>query len=241
MAGRVSSSRRRAGRGSPNCESFHLISKTKTRVFDNQGLLVFGFLPLTLRLGLLDVIAPDVDAMSAHKHRVRVRVLLHGLLQILGQVLLVRRVLDDGDAQGVVVAQVARLLVSLAEALDLLNVVNLKDLGVAAGLGALLLEEQGDEDGPLGVRVDAAAGAAAREGGEEERRALAGLEGGRGAQVGPVLQGGLLGSEGENVDVGVLHEFLLDARRGNIDKVTKYMKSISMMWLNLYMRWSGEG
>lgn len=175
------------------------------------------YLPLALRLGLVNIVAPDVDAMSTDQHSIGIRVLFHGSLEELGEVLLMRRVFNDGDAQGVVVAEVARLLEALAEALDLLNVVNLKHLGVAA---LLLLEEQGDEDGPLRVRVDAAAGVAARKGGEEERRALAGLVAGWRAQVGAVLKGGLLGGEGEDVDVGVFHQLLLHARGGNVDEVT---------------------
>ena len=112
------------------------------------------------------------------------------------------------------VAQVARLLEAPAEAFDLLNVVDLKDGAVAVVVG-LCLEQEGDEDGPVGVGVDAAAGVAAGEGGEEEGRALGGLVDGRGAEVGPlellVAVGRVLGLEGEDVDVGGLHEFLLDA------------------------------
>ena len=106
------------------------------------------------------------------------------------------------------VSQVARLGEALAKALDLLNVVNLKDFILA---WALSLEKQRYKHGPLRVRVDAAACVAARESRQEERRALAGLVAGRGAQVGAVLKGWLLGGEREDVDVCVFHEFFLDA------------------------------
>lgn len=113
------------------------------------------------------------------------------------------------------VPQVTHLAEPLAKALDLLNVVNLKDLVVALGL-----EQQRDEHGPVGVRVDAAAGAAAGEGGEEEGRALGGLVGWRGAEIGALLLvGGILVFEGEDVDVGWLHEFFLDAGGGEVDEV----------------------
>lgn len=113
------------------------------------------------------------------------------------------------------VPQVAHFPEPLAKALDLLNVVNLKDLVVA-----LCLEQQRDQHGPVGVRVDAAAGAAAGEGGEEEGRALGGLVGGRGAEIGALLLvGGILVAEGEDVDVGWFHEFFLDARGGEVDEV----------------------
>lgn len=113
------------------------------------------------------------------------------------------------------VPQVADLAEPLAKALDLLNVVNLKDLAVA-----LCLEQQRDEHGPVGVRVDAAAGAAAGEGGEEEGRALGGLVSGRGAEIGALLLvGGILVFEGEDVDVGWLHELFLDAGGGEVDEI----------------------
>jgi len=104
------------------------------------------------------VVTPDVDAMSPYQDGVRVGVLVHGLLEEFSQVLFVGRVLDDGDPERVVVAQVAALLEALAEALDLLNVV---DEELAA---ALLLQDQGHQDGPVRVRVDTAPGAALGEG-----------------------------------------------------------------------------
>lgn len=178
-------------------------------------------LPLTLGLGLVNAGTPDIDAVPPNEHGKGIRVLLHGLLEILCEVLLVGGILDDGNAQGVMVPEVPDLAVTSTEALDLLNVVDLEDLVVARPLG---LEQEGDEDGPLGVRMDAAGGAAAGEGGEEERGALRGLEGGRGAEVDTLLlllADGfvVLGREGHNVDVLVLHHFLLDARGGDVDEV----------------------
>ena len=77
------------------------------------------------------------------------------------------------------IPQTTRLRIPPAKALDLLNVVDLEH----GGVGRLALEEQRDQHRPLRVRVDAAAGVALGEGGDEEGRALGGLEGGRGAQV----------------------------------------------------------
>jgi hypothetical protein len=82
----------------------------------------------------------------------------------------VRRVLDDGDPQAVKVAQIADLVAALGNALDLLDLLDLE-----ARVGAeVALDEQRDEDGPLRVRVDAAAGAAL-EGGVEKGRAGGGF------------------------------------------------------------------
>lgn len=71
----------------------------------------------------------------------------------------------------------------------------------------------------MGVGVDAAAGAAAGEGGEEEGRALGGLVERGGAEVGSLLEGGFLVFEGEDVDVGGFHEFFLDAGGGEVDEI----------------------
>ena len=119
---------------------------------------------------LVDVLAPHIDAMPPHQHGKGIRELLHGLLHELGQILLVRRVLDDGDAQRIMVAQVPLLAEAAAEALDLLDVVDLKD-AARRGAGCSLKEER-DEDGPLRMSVNAAAGVAAGESSEEERGAL---------------------------------------------------------------------
>jgi len=78
----------------------------------------------------------------------------------------VRCILNNRYPQPVVVAQIALFAATLRYAFDLLDRFDLE-----AGAGAeVALDEEGDEDGPLRVRVDAAAGAAV-EGGEEEGRA----------------------------------------------------------------------
>lgn len=177
--------------------------------------------PLALRLGLVHIVAPDVDAMATNQNSVRIRVFVHGLLKELGQVLLVGRVLNDRDTEGIMIAEVSRLAVTATEALDLLNVVDLEHTvgAFVTGVGHGL-EDEGNEDSPVRMRVDAASGAAARKGGEEERCALGRLVGGRRAEVGTVLEGGFLRGEGEDVDVLGLHELLLDSRGRDVDKIT---------------------
>lgn len=176
--------------------------------------------PLALSLCLVNIIAPDVNTMSSNQHGIRVGMFLHGSLQVLSQILLVGSILNNGDSQRIVISQVARLGHALAKTLDLLNVVNLKDLVLAGTLG---LEEQRHQHSPLGVGVDAAAGVAACEGGEEEGSALRGFVDGGRAEVDSALKGGFLCGEGEDVDVRVLHEFLLDAGGGEIHEVTAYV------------------
>ena len=109
--------------------------------------------------------------MPPNQDSIRVRVLLHSLLQTLSQILLVRRVLDTGYPQSIVVAQVALLAAALGDALDLLDLLNFETCVFAE----VALDEECDQHGPLRVRVDAAAGAAL-EGGHEEWGAGGGLE-----------------------------------------------------------------
>ena len=101
--------------------------------------------------------------MPPNQNSIRVRVRLHSLFQTLPQILLVRRVLDDGYPQTIVVAQVALLAAALGDALDLLDLLDLE----ARVFTEVALNEQRDQHRPLRVRVDAAAGAAL-EGGHEE-------------------------------------------------------------------------
>ena len=117
----------------------------------------------------MDVVAPDIDAVTADEYGIGVGVLVHGLLEELREVLLVGGVLDDGNAEGVVVAEVPLLSGPAAETLDLLDVVDLEEPITAR---ALPLEQQRHQHGPLRVRVDTAAGAAPREGRQEQRCAL---------------------------------------------------------------------
>jgi hypothetical protein len=149
--------------------------------------------PLAHGLRLVNILAPHVDAMSTNKNGVRVGVLVHGLLEVLGEVLLVGCVLDDGDAQGVVVAEVPGPLEPAAETLDLLNVIDLEQAVLARGLP---LQQQRHEHRPLRVRVDAAPCPALGEGGQEERRALRWLALRRRAYVCAVLEVRLLPLQG---------------------------------------------
>ena len=107
--------------------------------------------------------------MPPNQDSIRVRVLLHSLLQTLSQILLVRRVLDNGYPQAIVVAQVALLAAALGDALDLLDLVHREDVLVGALLASLT--QQSDEHRPLRVCVNAAAGVARRESRKEERGA----------------------------------------------------------------------
>lgn len=65
-------------------------------------------------------------------------------------------VLNDWNPQGIMIAEVSQLLISLAKALDLLDIVYLEQIGVRRGR----LQEEGYQDGPLRVCVDAASGIA---------------------------------------------------------------------------------
>lgn len=163
--------------------------------------------------------------MPPDEHGIRIRIPVHSLLQVLGQVLLMRGVLNDRNPQCVMVAQVALLGGAPGKALDLLDVVDLKDLVKARALG---LEEQSDEDSPLRVRMDATAGVATREGGQEEGRALRRLVARRRTEVAALFEGRLLGGEGEHVYVCVFHEFLLDARGRDVDEVSGLALIVSM-------------
>lgn len=62
------------------------------------------------------------------------------------------------------------------------------------------LEDESEEDSPLGVGVYTAARVAFCEGGDEEGGALGGLEGGWGAEIYTAFGVGLLG-ESEDVDI----------------------------------------
>ena len=119
-----------------------------------------------------------------------------------------RRVLNDGNLQGVKVAQVACLVPSPRNALDLLDVADLK----AARLASVALDQQRYQHGPLAVRVDAAAGTAVK-GGEKERRASRWLEHEGSAQIGAR---GVVHHE----HVVRLHQLLLDPRRRDEDVCT---------------------
>ena len=126
---------------------------------------------LTLSLGHVDGVTPNIYPVASHENGVGIGIFVHGGLKELSQVLLMSRVLDDGDGQRIMVAEVACLPISTTEALDLLNVVDFEFVALDSRmLGAL--KNQGDKHGPLAVSMDAAAGVAFGEGGQEKRRAL---------------------------------------------------------------------
>ncbi|KAI6770196.1 hypothetical protein HG530_004825 [Fusarium avenaceum] len=102
--------------------------------------------------------------MTTNQDSICVGVLLHRLFKILGQVLLVGGILDDRDAKGIMVAQVARLVHAPTKTLDLLNVI---DLEHAVFTRTLSLKQESDEHGPVRVSVNTAASSSAGKGGEE--------------------------------------------------------------------------
>lgn len=169
----------------------------------------------------MDIISPYVDTMSPNEDGVRIWVFLHGFLEELGEVLLMRGVLDDRDTQSIMIVQVALLLVAPAEALDLLNIVDLESLVL---FGALAFQDQGHQHGPVGVRVDAAPGSALGESSHEKGRALRGPAGRRLVQVDPILGVRLLRNR-EHEQIRARHELLLDARRCYPNQVATDEKS----------------
>lgn len=83
--------------------------------------------------------------MPPNKHSIRIWISLHSLLQLLRQILLMGRILNDRNDQFIIITQTPLLPPSLANPLDLLQMLNFK-----AGLLAMLpLYEQRDEDSPL--------------------------------------------------------------------------------------------
>lgn len=140
---------------------------------------------LTLRFRLLDILAPNIDPMPLDQHRTRLGPLLNRLLQRILQVLLVRSILDNRDLHRVEVAQVACFAPALEDlraaraaardAFDLLDLFHGEDVG-AVGVLVAGFADEGYEDGPLGVRMDTAAGAALGEGCHEEGGAGGGFE-----------------------------------------------------------------
>jgi len=73
-------------------------------------------------------LSPDIDTVSPNQDCVGVRILIHSRLQTLGQVFLKGRILDNRNPQGVMISQIARLLIALSKAFDLLDIVDLKDI-----------------------------------------------------------------------------------------------------------------
>lgn len=83
----------------------------------------------------MNVITPDVDTVTTDENSVCVGVLIHRFFEILSQVLLMRSVLDDWNAKGVMIAQVACLVHATAKALNLLNIVDLENSVFSGALG----------------------------------------------------------------------------------------------------------
>jgi hypothetical protein len=104
--------------------------------------------------------------MPLDQNRIAIRILLHRRLQTLPKILLVRRVLDNRYPQAIIVAQVALLAATFGDAFDLLDFFDFE----ARIRAEVALDDEGYEDGPLRVCVNAAA-CAAFECGEEERGA----------------------------------------------------------------------
>jgi hypothetical protein len=166
--------------------------------------------------------------MPLDQNCIAVRILFHRRLQALPEILLVRRVLDNRNPQTIIVAKIALLAATVGDAFDLLDLFDFE-----ACVGAkVALDNEGHEDSPLRVRVNAAA-CAALERGEEERGACGGFEdlvkvnnmNLRALQVAASekLYLGfaevLLAVEVHHKHVRRLHEFLLHAAGRNVDLV----------------------
>lgn len=142
--------------------------------------------------------------MSPHEHRIGVGVLVHRCLQTFRQVLLVWGVLNDRDAQSVVVVQVA-LALATRNTLDLLDVAHLE----ACFRAHLPFNQQGDQDCPLRVSVNTTASTLLK--GREEQRGAGGWLQCEGlADIVAVFGGVFLGGPLDDEDVVGLDQFLLD-------------------------------
>lgn len=51
------------------------------------------------------MLTPDVDPMPPDQHRRRIRILPHRLRHAIRQILLVRRILNDGDLEGIMIRE----------------------------------------------------------------------------------------------------------------------------------------
>lgn len=133
--------------------------------------------------------------MSPHEHRIGVGIFVHRCLQTFRQVLLVRGVLNDRNAQSIVIIQVAFALAA-GDTLDLLDVANLE----ACVRAHLPFHQQGDQNRPLRVSVNAAAGALLK--GREEQWGASGWFQCEGfADIVAVFGGVLLGGPLNHEDV----------------------------------------
>lgn len=112
-----------------------------------------------------NILMGHIHSMSLDQNSMSVRPLLDGIFKCILQVLLVCGVVNDRDAKTVVVPKVSLLLlaVTFGNTLDLLKLLDLEDVGAGS------FAKQRDEHSVFAVRVDAAARAAQRKGGHEQR------------------------------------------------------------------------
>ena len=105
-----------------------------------------------------------IHSMSLDQNSMGIRPLLDSTFKCILQILLVCSVVDDRNTQTVVVSEVSLLFLAIAfrDTLDLLELLNLKDVGPGS------FAEQRYEYGVLAMCVDAAACTAQCEGGHEE-------------------------------------------------------------------------
>lgn len=103
-------------------------------------------------------------SMSSNKDRISIGMLIHRLFQTFCQVLFKSGVLNYWDFQSIKETQHS-LAFTFRDSLDLLNIAYLK----AAIFSLFPFNEQGDENGPLGVSVDAAS-STTLEGSQKEGR-----------------------------------------------------------------------
>lgn len=103
--------------------------------------------------------------MSLDQDSMGIGPLLDGTFKRILQILLVCSVVDDRDAKTVVVSKISLLFLAVAfgDTLDLLEFLDFEDVGTSS------FAEQCDEHSVLAMRVDAAACAAQRESGHEQR------------------------------------------------------------------------
>lgn len=151
--------------------------------------------------------------MAAYKDGISVGVLVHGRFETTSQVLLEGGILNNRDAQSVVIAKHA-LTLAARNPLDLLDIADLK-----ACVRALLpLYQKSHQDCPLRVCVDAASRTVLER--SEEQRCTGGrveLEGL--ADVVTVFGGVLLSGPLDHEDVFGFHALLLDTGGSNEDVV----------------------
>jgi hypothetical protein len=147
------------------------------------------------------------------QNRISVRILRHGLLQALCQILLVSGIFDNGNPERIEETQHA-LALAAGDTLDLLDVADLE----AAARPLLPLDQESHKNRPLRMGMNAAA-RALLEGGQEEGCACGGLQAERFPDILSIGRGVFRGREFEDEEVMRLHQLFLHAGRGNEDVV----------------------